>query len=286
VSALALALAACAAPEKPLPHRRALERLALLESLDARDASELALGLELAQELLLVDAAAPAFARHRAAAELGRWGRELLAASPSKGMELARAERVDRQREVLVERVRLDAEERREANARGAEPDTADARRHQGALAALGALHGGTLATQIPALALCGALLGEDPPAALRAELDAACRALASEALPGVLLAALRRPDASPAVRAELAEAWLAALGEDGFAALFVCCHEDASEDLRRLLIAEASRRSRSELESCGALAWLRSRAEDERSASSRFASRALRALGLAGANP
>ncbi|MBK9387103.1 MAG: hypothetical protein IPN34_19990 [Planctomycetes bacterium] len=285
MSALPLALAACAAPGKPLPHRRALERLALLESLDEHQANELALGVELACELLLVDDAAPAFARHRAAAELARWGGKLVSPERREARALAGASAVDRERSALFERARRDSDARRATLARGEVLREEDERRLQGELAALGALRGGTLATQLRALALCGALLGEAPPPALRAELDAACRALATEVVPAVVLTALRRPDPNPAVRAALAEAWLAVSGAEGFAALFACCREDGSEELRCLLIAEATRRTRGELESCGALAWLHSRAEDERSASSRFASRALRSLGLEAAD-
>ncbi|MBL8897666.1 MAG: hypothetical protein JNM84_08560 [Planctomycetes bacterium] len=284
--AAALAGAGCSAVEKPLAHRRALERLALLESLDEHQANELALGVEVACELLLVDAAAPAFARHRAAVELGRWGRALRTANPSRGTSIAGADRVDRQREALLERALIDIDERRAAIARGDTLRTEHERRLRGTLAELGALRGGSLATQIRSLALCGALLQEAPSAALRAELDAAGRALAAEALPTVLIAALRGGERSPAVRVALAESWLSVRGEEEYATIFACCREDASEELRSFLVAQSSRLSQSELESSGALAWLLARAEDEPTPSSRFARRALRSLGLEAPDP
>ncbi len=287
-SAAALALVACAAPEAELRHERSLARLAALEGLDPREPADAALGVALAHELLLVDPEAPALARLRAAERLADWIPRLRALCPAGSP--ARQDGggdPDRRREEALRKLFAAwsrsarpeplAEEAGLRPAGAAEPTLAALE----AAVTLGSLRGGGLDSMVRALRACAALLPESGDAALRDELARTCFALAEQAAPAVLAEALRRRDPRAEVRAALAEGWLAAEGELGFAPLFAACAGDASEEMRRTLVAAASRRSAGELAACGALAWLEARAQDESSPSSRLAARALRALGV-----
>lgn len=287
-SAAALALFACATPEAALRHERSLARLAALEDLDPREPADAALGVALAHELLLVDPEAPALARLRAAERLAAWIPLLRALRPTEsGARQDGGGDPDQRRDEALTKllaawsaIALSTPQTAEAG-RGEEDEVGPELSALEAAVALGALRGGGLASLVRALATSSALLPELRAGELRDELARTCFALAEQAAPAVLAEALRRRDPRAEVRAALAEGWLAAEGELGFAPLFAACAGDASEEMRRTLVAAASRRSAGELAACGALAWLEARAQDESSPSSRLAARALRALGV-----